>query len=296
MKITKLETFLIAPRWLFLRIHTDEGIVGLGEPYLEGRATTSAEAVKELEDYLIGQDPRRIIHHWEAMYRQPCYHGGAIMMSAISGVEAALWDILGKSVGLPVWQLLGGRARDRIRLYKGGGSIDQMKEDVARGFKGFKIGLPGPYPKVHATKEFIDQAVASVGEIRDAVGPSIDIAIDLHGAFLPAAAVPIIKALEPLHPAWIEDPCQCENYDEMARIAQSTSIPIAAGERVFTRWAFRELLERGAAKILNPDPCHVGGIFETRLIAGMAEMHYAGVAPHCPLGPIALATCLQLMP
>ena len=294
MKITKLETFLIAPRWLFLRIHTDEGIVGLGEPYLEGRATTSAEAVKELEDYLIGQDPRRIIHHWEAMYRQPCYHGGAIMMSAISGVEAALWDILGKSVGLPVWQLLGGRARDRIRLYKGGGSIDQMKEDVARGFKGFKIGLPGPYPKVHATKEFIDQAVASVGEIRDAVGPSIDIAIDLHGAFLPAAAVPIIKALEPLHPAWIEDPCQCENYDEMARIAQSTSIPIAAGERVFTRWAFRELLERGAAKILNPDPCHVGGIFETRLIAGMAEMHYAGVAPHCPLGPIALATCLQL--
>ena len=294
MKITQLETFLIAPRWLFLRVHTDEGIVGLGEPYLEGRATTSAEAVRELGDYLIGQDPLRIIHHWEAMYRQPCYHGGAIMMSAISGVEMALWDILGKRVGLPVWQLLGGRVRDRIRLYKGGGSIEQMKEDAANGFKGFKIGLPREYPRVHATKAYIDKAVAFMGDIRDALGPEIDIAIDLHGAFLPAATMPIIKALEPMHPAWIEDPCQCENYDEMARIAQSTSIPIAAGERVFTRWAFRELLERGAAKILNPDPAHVGGILETRLIAGMAELHYAHMAPHCPLGPIALAACLQL--
>ena len=142
MKITKLETFLIAPRWLFLRVHTDEGIVGLGEPYLEGRATTSAEAVRELEDYLIGQDPRRIIHHWEAMYRQPCYHGGAIMMSAISGIEIALWDILGKSVGLPVWQLLGGRARDRIRLYKGVVRSNKSKRTLRAGSKVSRLVFP----------------------------------------------------------------------------------------------------------------------------------------------------------
>ncbi|MBC8233182.1 galactonate dehydratase [bacterium] len=295
MKITKLETFLVKPRWLFLKIHTDEGLVGLGEPILEGRALTCAQAVDELAPYLVGKDPRRVVHHWQAMYRHAFYRGGPILTSALSGVEQALWDLAGKSLGVPVYQLFGGPMRDRIRLYQGGGDPDGIKEWIAKGFTAFKTGVAGGRSaRIVENKAFVDRAVERFAALREAAGPEVDLAIDFHGAISPQTAKLLIKALEPYQPMFIEEPCQCQNVDVMAEIARGTHLPIATGERIFTKWGFREILEKHAAAILQPDLCHAGGINEVRLIAGMAEAYYAGIAPHNPLGPISLAACIQL--
>lgn len=295
MKITKLETFLVKPRWLFLKVYTDEGLVGLGEPVLEGRARTCATAVEELAPYLIGQDPRRVVHHWQAMYRHAFYRGGPILCSALSGVEQALWDITGKALGVPIHQLFGGPTRDRIRLYKHAGDPQSIRDWMAKGFTAFKTGVAGGRSaRIIETKGFVDRAVAAFAALREAGGPEADIAIDFHGAISPQTAKLLIKALEPYQPMFIEEPCQCQNVDVMADIARGTHLPIATGERIFTKWGFREILEKHAASILQPDLCHAGGIHETRLIAGMAEAYYAALAPHNPLGPISLAACLQL--
>lgn len=296
MKITKLETFLVKPRWLFLKVHTDEGLVGLGEPVVEGRALTTAQAVAELAPYLVGEDPRRVVHHWQAMYRHAFYRGGPILTSALSGVEQALWDLTGKALGVPVYQLFGGPTRDRIRLYKGVGDDPQaLKNWAAQGFTAFKTGVAGGRPaRIIETKGFVDRAVARFAALREAGGPEVDIAIDFHGAISPQTARLLIKGLEPYQPMFIEEPVQCQNVDILAEIARGTHLPIAAGERIFTKWGFRELLEKGAASILQPDLCHAGGIHEVHLIAGMAEAYYAALAPHNPLGPISLAACLQL--
>ena len=295
MKITKVETFLVKPRWLFLKIHTDEGLVGLGEPILEGRAKTCAQAVDELVPYLIGKDPRRVVHHWQAMYRHAFYRGGPIMTSALSGVDQALWDLAGKSLGVPVYQLLGGPTRDRIRLYKGGGDPETIKESIAEGFTAFKTGVAGGRPaRLIESKGFVDRAAERFAELREAAGPDVDIGIDFHGAISPQTAKLLIRALEPYQPMFVEEPCQCQNVDVMAEIARGTHLPIATGERIFTKWGFREILEKGAASILQPDLCHAGGISEVRTIAGMAEAYYAALAPHNPLGPISLAACIQL--
>jgi galactonate dehydratase len=295
MKITKLETFLVKPRWLFLKIHTDEGWVGLGEPILEGRAKTCAQAVEELAPYLIGKDPRRVVHHWQAMYRHAFYRGGPILTSALSGVEQALWDLAAKSLGVPIYQMLGGPTRDRVRLYKGGGNPETIQDWIAKGFTAFKVGVAGGRPaRIVENKAFVEQVVGRFAVLREAAGAEVDIAIDFHGAVSPQTAKLLIKALEPFQPMFVEEPCQCQNVDVMADLARGTHLPIATGERIFTRWGFREILEKGAASILQPDLCHAGGIFEVRLIAGMAEAYYAGIAPHNPLGPISLAACIQL--
>jgi galactonate dehydratase len=295
VKITKLETFLVKPRWLFLKIHTDEGLVGLGEPILEGRALTCAQAVDELAPYLVGKDPRRVVHHWQAMYRHAFYRGGPILTSALSGVEQALWDLAGKSLGVPVYQLFGGPTRDRIRVYKHASDPDSIKEWMAQGFTAFKTGVRGGRPaRMVENVAFVDHAAEHFAALREAAGPEADIAIDFHGAISPQTAKLLIKALEPYQPMFIEEPCQCQNVDVMAEIARGTHLPIATGERVFTKWGFREVLEKHAATILQPDLCHAGGINEVRIIAGMAEAYYAGIAPHNPLGPISLAACIQL--
>lgn len=295
MKITHLETFLVKPRWLFLKIHTDEGLVGLGEPILEGRALTCAQAVAELSPYLIGKDPRRVVHHWQAMYRHAFYRGGPLLTSALSGVEQALWDLAGKSLGVPVYQLFGGPTRDRIRVYKHAGDPDKIREWVAQGFTAFKTGVHGGRPaRIVETQGFVERAAEHFAALREAGGPDVDIAIDFHGAISPQTAKLLIKALEPYQPMFIEEPCQAQNLDVMAEIARGTHLPIATGERVFTKWGFREVLEKHAASILQPDLCHAGGINEVRIIAGMAEAYYAGIAPHNPLGPISLAACVQL--
>ncbi len=299
MKITRLETIHVKPRWLFLKIHTDEGIVGLGEPIVEGRTLTTETAVEEIGRYLIGQDPRRIEHHWQAIYRDAFYRGGPVLTSALSGVEQALWDITGKWLGVPVWQLLGGNTRDRIRVYGhfGGSTIEEnnasAKAAIARGFTALKTGPGGVWNIVDSYGK-ITEFVERFASLRQAVGNGIDIAVDFHGRISPAMAIPLCRELEPYHPFFVEEPCQAQNVDTLVTIARSTTIPIATGERLFTKWGFREVLEKQACVIVQPDVSHAGGILELKKIAAMAETYYAAIAPHCPLGPIALAACLQV--
>jgi galactonate dehydratase len=295
LRITRLETFLVKPRWLFLKVHTNAGITGLGEPILEGRAKTCAAAVKEIEPYLVGKDPRQVVHHWQAIYRHAFYRGGPILTSALSGIDIALWDIKGKALGVPIYELLGGPTRRRVRVYAHAGTPERLKQRKAQGFTAFKTmpasRRPARYIETPAEVRHIAEQFA---ELRKAGGDDVDIAIDFHGAVSPATAKLLIKALEPYQPMFIEEPCQAQNHDVMAEIARGTHLPIATGERVFTKWGFREVLEKKAATVLQPDPCHAGGITECRLIAGMAEAYYASIAPHCPLGPIALAAGVQL--
>lgn len=295
LKITKLETFLVKPRWLFLKIHTNAGIVGLGEPITEGRALTCAEAVKEVEPYLVGKDPRPVAKHWQAIYRHAFYRGGPILTSALSGIDQALWDIKGKALGVPVYELLGGPTRDRVRVYAHASKPEQMKSLKAKGFTAFKTGVAKKRPARYIeTPAEIEYAAETFAGLRQAMGKDVDIAIDFHGAISPATAKLLIRAYEPYQPMFIEEPCQAQNVDVMAEIARGTFLPIATGERLFTKWGFREVLEKKSATVLQPDMCHAGGITEVRLIAGMAEAYYADVAPHNPLGPISLAAGVQL--
>jgi galactonate dehydratase len=295
LKITKLETFLVKPRWLFLKVHTNAGIVGLGEPITEGRALTCAEAVKEIEPYLIGKDPRPVAHHWQAIYRHAFYRGGPILTSALSGIDQALWDIKGKALGVPVYELLGGPTRDRIRVYAHGDTPEALKAGMAKGFTAFKTGPAKKRPARYIeTPAAIEYAAEQFAQLRRVAGNDVDIAIDFHGAISPATAKVLIKALEPYQPMFVEEPINCQEHDVMAEIARGTFLPIATGERVFTKWGFREVLEKRAATVLQPDLCHAGGITEVRLIAGMAEAYYATIAPHNPLGPISLAAGVQM--
>jgi galactonate dehydratase len=296
LKVTKLETFLVKPRWLFLKVHTNAGIVGLGEPVVEGRAKTVAEAVKEIAPYLVGKDPRQVVHHWQAIYRHAFYRGGPVLTSALSGIDMALWDIKGKALGVPVYELLGGPTRTRVRVYAHARTPEQIKQGLARGFNAFKTNVAKRRPARYLeTPAAVRHAAEVFAELRKAAGDDADLAIDFHGAISPALAKVLIKALEPHQPMFIEEPINCQNHEVMAEIARGTHLPIATGERVFTKWGFREVLEKKAATILQPDLCHAGGITEVRLIAGMAEAYYAAIAPHNPLGPISLAAGVQLV-
>jgi len=295
LKITRLETLLVQPRWLFLKVHTNAGIVGLGEPIVESRASTCAAAVREIEPYLIGKDPRQVAHHWQAIYRHAFYRGGPVLTSALSGIDMALWDIKGKALGVPVYELLGGPTRTRVRVYAHARDIDAVKNQMARGFTAFKTGVATRRPMRYIEAPGATQyAVEHFKAFRELIGPDRDLAIDFHGAVSPAAAKVLIKAIEPYQPMFVEEPCLPQNHDVMAEIARGTHLPIATGERVFTKWGFREVLEKRAATVLQPDLCHAGGITETRLIAGMAEAYYAAIAPHNPLGPISLAAGVQI--
>ncbi len=295
LKITRLETFLVKPRWLFLKIHTNAGIIGLGEPVTEGRALTCQTAVREVEPYLVGKDPRQVVHHWQAIYRHAFYRGGPILTSVLSGIDQALWDIKGKALGVPVYELLGGPTRTRVRVYAHAGSPEAVKQAKTRGFTAFKTGPARKRPmRIIETPAAVQYAAERFAELRKLAGDDVDIACDFHGAVPPATAKLLIKVLEPYQPMFIEEPCQAQNHDVMAELARGTHLPIATGERVFTKWGFREVLEKRAATILQPDLCHAGGITECRLIAGMAEAYYAAIAPHNPLGPISLAAGVQL--
>jgi galactonate dehydratase len=295
IKITKLETFLVKPRWIFLKVHTDAGVVGLGEPLLEGRSLTIQTAIKEIEPYLIGKDPRHVVHHWQAIYRHAFYKGGPILTSALSGIDQALWDIKGKLLNLPVYELLGGPTRDRVRIYGRASNAEEMKQRVKEGYTVIKTGVAKVNPaRAVENPKFIKHAVENFASLREAGGDTMDIGIDFHGAIPPQTSKILIKQLEPYQPMFVEEPCQPQNVDVLVDIARSTYLPIATGERIFTKWGFREILEKGAATILQPDLCHAGGITEGRIIAGMAEAYYAVIAPHNPMGPISLASGLQL--
>jgi galactonate dehydratase len=295
IKITKMETFLVKPRWLFLKIYTNAGITGLGEPITEGRALTCAQAVKEVEPYLIGKDPRAVAHHWQAIYRHAFYRGGPILTSALSGIDQALWDIKGKALGVPVYELLGGPTRQRIRVYAHADTPEAIKQRMAQGFTAFKTGPAKKRPaRIIENKAFVDYVGEQFAALRAAGGNEADIAIDFHGAISAPTAKLLIKVLEPYQPMFVEEPVNCQNVEAMADIARGTYLPIATGERIFTKWGFREILEKRAATVLQPDLCHAGGITEVRLIAGMAEAYYASIAPHNPLGPISLAAGVQI--
>lgn len=299
MKITKMEVIHVKPRFSFLKIHTDEGITGIGEACLEGRARVVEAAIKDFEYLLLGQDPRKIEHLWNLMYRGTFYRGGAILCSAISGIDQALWDIMGKSVNLPVYKLLGGAVRDKIRVYKHvhGDEIEDFKENAKRavedGFTMVKTSLPGPAHIVE-TKAFIERQTERMGILRDIIGSEVDFGIDFHGRISPALAVQLAKEFEPFKPLFIEEPCLPENVDAMVTIARATTIPVATGERLFTRWGFKDILEKQAAAILQPDLAHCGGISEAKKIAAMGEVYYTGFAPHNPLGPVNLAASIQV--
>jgi len=299
MKITRLTTFLVPPRWCFLKIETDEGIVGWGEPVLEGRAQTVAAAVEELSDYLIGKDPRHIEDHWTVLYRGGFYRGGGIHMSALAGIDQALWDIKGKALGVPVHALLGGQLRDRIRVYSwiGGDRPDETaaaaQAAVARGFSAIKMNGTEELQYID-TFDKVEKCLKNVAAVREAVGPHVGIGVDFHGRVHKPMAKVLIKELEPYRLMFIEEPVLSENHEALKELAPLSSTPIALGERLYSRWDFKHVLSAGYVDIVQPDPSHAGGITETRKIASMAEAYDVALALHCPLGPIALAANLQL--
>lgn len=299
MKIIRIETFKVKPRWLFLRMETDTGLVGWGEPIVEGRADTVKAAVKEMAEYLIGRDPLPIEDHWQVLYRGGFYRGGPILTSALSGIEQALWDIKGKYYGAPIYEMLGGKARSRIRVYNWIGG--DRPYDVARAAKeqmesGFTAAKMNATEEMHYIDSFekIQAVVDRVAAVREVGGHGFGIAIDFHGRVSKSMAKILAKELEPLRPMFIEEPVLPENNEALREIARYTTIPIATGERMYTRWDFKNLLADGVVDIIQPDVSHAGGILEVRKIAAMAEAYDVSVAPHCPLGPIALAACLQV--
>ncbi len=299
MKIVALKTYVVPPRWLFLKIETDEGISGWGEPVLEGHAETLAKKIDEYADFLIGQNPLMIEDIFQGLYRNGCYRGGPVLMSAISGIDMALWDIKGRYFGVPVHALMGGRVRDRIRSYCWIGG-DRPRDLVAQaidlresGFDALKFNACEELRFVD-TYAAVDTIVARVAELRDAVGSTMDLALDFHGRVHKPMAKVLLKELEQFRPIFVEDPLASAHISDISELSRSTTIPLAIGERIHTRAEFRNVLETRAASILNPDTAHVGGISEMLRIGAMAEAYDVALAPHCPLGPIALAACLQV--
>jgi galactonate dehydratase len=299
MKITAITTYLVPPRWLFVRIDTDAGICGWGEPIVEGRAHTVAAAVDELSDYLVGKDPRHIEDHWNVLYRGGFYRGGPILMSALAGIDQALWDIHGKALGVPVHALLGGPVRDRIRVYSwiGGDrpadTARAARDAVARGFTAVKMNATEEVQFVD-THDKVTRVLENVQAVRDAVGRDVGVAVDFHGRVHKPMAKVLMRELAPFGLMFIEEPVLSEHLEAIPELAALSPAPIALGERLYSRFDFKRVLQTGGVDILQPDPSHSGGITETRKIAAMAEAYDVAIALHCPLGPIALAANLQL--
>ena len=299
MKITNLNLYLVRPRWCFLEMETDEGITGWGEPVLEGHCDAVKACVEEMKPYLIGHDPSRIEDIWSTIYRAGFYRGGGVLMSAIAGIDQALWDIKGKVFQAPVYQLMGGPCRDSIRVYSwigGDRPADVGQAALEKKNAGFTA------VKMNATEELqfidsyakIDEVLERVASIRETCGKHFGIAIDFHGRVHKPMAKVLAKKLEEFDPMFLEEPVLCENMEYFPEIAAACNIPIATGERLYTRWDFKRLLRTGGVDIIQPDLSHAGGLTEVKKIAAMAEACDVALAPHCPLGPIALASCLNV--
>jgi len=297
--IEKVELFKVPPRWLFLKITLNSGLTGWGEPVVEGRADTVLAAVEELKPYLVGQDSRRIEDIWQVLYRGGFYRGGAVLMSAISGIDQALWDLRGKSLGVPVYQLLGGAVRDKIKIYSwiGGDRPENVaeaaRERVEAGFKAVKMNASSDMEWIDTPKK-VDEIIQRAALVRETVGDEVGIGLDFHGRIHRGMAKTIMKELEPVRPMFIEEPVLSENNESLKVLQQMTSTPIATGERMFSRWDFKRLFEDRSVDIIQPDMSHAGGISEVRRIAAMAEAYDVAIAPHCPLGPISFASALHL--
>lgn len=314
MKITAVKTVVVNAEmrnWVFVKVETDEaGLYGWGEASLEWKTRAVVGAVEDFAPMLIGEDPSRIEHLYQKMYRQSFWRLGVIGMSAISGIEQALWDIAGKVVGLPVYRLLGGQVRERVRMYThlGGGDmravyesqysddpqifVDRALSVIEKGYTAIKVLLTPPTESLNSIAAY-DYAERTMAAMRDAVGAKIDIMLDCHGRHFPANALEFCRILAPYKPFFIEEPVPPENVDVLAALCKNSPVPIATGERLVTRFGFREIFEKGACHVIQPDLCHCGGLWEAKKIAAMAETYYMGVAPHNPLGPVANAAALH---
>ena len=299
MKIRSIELFKVPPRWLFLKMTTESGLVGWGEPVVEGRADTVAACVREMSEALIGKSAEEIEDTFQMLYRTGFYRGGPVLTSPLSGIEQAMWDIKGKAHGMSVYQMLGGKCRDRIQVYRwiGGDhprdTAAAAKEALSQGYHAVKMNGTDELKWIDDHKK-LDETVDRVAAIREAVGDQLGIAVDFHGRVHKTMARLLMKKLEEYDLMFVEEPVLTENEDEFLEFSRTVNIPIATGERNFTRWGFKRMLTRGGVDILQPDVSHCGGILEMRKIAAMAEAFDVAVAPHCPLGPIALAACLQV--
>ncbi|MCZ6635401.1 MAG: galactonate dehydratase [bacterium] len=303
MKITDIQV-LPVDRYLFVQVHTDEGIVGLGESGTWGYLLASGQVIEDFKKYLIGQDPLLIEHHWQYLYRNTHFRGAAIM-GALSAIDIALWDIAGKYFGVPVYQLLGGKCREKARVYyhvKGDTREKLVQGCVEAKEKGFSaVGhltpfldepRSTPYFKTHSDK--MKDAIDTVAAYRDAVGDDVDLCIEIHRRLEPAEAIVLGRGIEPYRPFFFEDPIRPDNFDAMAEVAQKINIPIATGERLHTIYEFQMLLTRNAVQYVRPDVCMCGGISHAKKIAALAEAHHVGVVPHNPLSPVSTAACIQL--
>ncbi len=299
MKITKILTFRVLPRWMFVKIETDEGICGWGEPVVEGHAKTVEAAVHEIEDYILGVDPRNINDIWQMLYRTRFYRGGPVMMSAIAGIDQALWDIKGKALGVNVTELLGGKVRDKIKAYSwvGGDRPSDVVEGINKlreiGFDTFKLNGCEDLGFIDTHKK-IRHSISIASDIRKEFGDEIEFGLDFHGRVTAPMAKIMMKELEPYHPLFIEEPVLAENYEYYRILADNSDLIIAAGERMYSRYDFKRVLEARGVSILQPDLSHAGGITECLKIAALCEAYDVALAPHCPLGPVALASCLAV--
>jgi galactonate dehydratase len=304
MKIARIEQFFPRVRTRLVKVTTDSGLIGWGETTLEGKPKSTVAAVEELADYLIGKDPLRIEHHWQHIYRSAFFRGGPVLMTALSGLDQALWDIAGKHYGVPVYQLLGGPVRDRVRVYAHWGirdlteaGLEQARERLERlrasGYTAFKSG-PGGAWRGHEPPAVIDAFVRRAYLMREWVGSEVELAFDLHGKMTPALAIEICHELKGMRPLFVEEPVPQENVAALRQVAERAPVPIATGERLLTRWGFREVCEQHAAAYLQPDVSHVGGITELKKVANLAEVYYMHIAPHCAIGPVALAAALHV--
>lgn len=299
MKIQSIELFKVPPRWVFLKITTDDGLVGWGEPIVEGKADSVIGCVRELSDQLIGEEAGNIEYLWQKMYRCNFYRGGPVLTSAMSGIEQALWDIKGKAVNLPVYELMGGAVKNKLQVYSwisGEGDSDIVAEAQARidqGYHTMKTCITDELGWVDNISK-IDKAVEKIAKLRERYKNTIDVAVDFHGRVRMPMARMLIHELEPYNLLYIEEPLQPEQIEGFVELRRHCHVPIATGERMYTRWGFKNLITSGAIDIVQPDLSHAGGIWESRKIAAMAECYDMAVAPHCPLGPIAFAACVQL--
>ncbi|GAA0207392.1 galactonate dehydratase [Brevundimonas nasdae] len=295
-EIVRIETFAVAPRWLFVRVETRDGAVGWGEASLEGHAEAVDGAFASLRDRFIGADAERIEDVWQIAYRGGFYRGGAVLMSALSGLDQALWDLKGRRFGVPVWQLLGGRVRDRVPVYAWIGGdrpndvVEAAQARLAQGFKAVKMNATEEIGWLDGAHAF-DAALERVAAVR---ALDMDVALDFHGRVHKPMAKQLAAALEPHRPLFIEEPLLSENIEGLIQLSRLTTLPIALGERLYSRWEYKPFFESGAVDVIQPDLSHAGGLSECRRIATMAEAYDVAVAPHCPLGPIALGACMQL--
>lgn len=300
MELTDYEVFSVPPRWVFLRIETDTGLVGWGEATLAGHSRTTVSAIETIMDhYLLGTDPLEIERHWQAMYRGQYFRGGPILMSAIGGIDMALWDLKGKQYGAPVYELLGGRARDHVEVYQwiGGEAAEDISDAaqtaIEQGYRTLKMEAVTRARRADSPA-MIRSARERVAAVRDAVADDVDLIVDFSGRITTSTAKQLVSELDPYDPLFYEEPIRPEHFDQLPELQSQTTTPLATGERLYSRWDFRDVLRDHLVDVVQPDPSNAGGISEVKKIGNTAETSDVSVSLHAPFGPIAFAACLQL--